>query len=167
MEGRIMTKICYLIRQHKENENKHHHSEENLQYEHKHHHDTEKDDDATIKNGDYLKYIAKHGHHFCKELAKFAVSKLNNSNGRLKYEKIEEIFSQSGENLTDGNTIADLYYMTNKIKSRHSTATIKSDSHVVMLAVEYLNDPSDEDVFCDWVDNMKRRNENIDWSNFL
>lgn len=156
------TKVYCVVKHNEEEE--HHHEEAHTHSEEMHH---EHKEHNNIKNGDYLQYIAKHGHHFCKELAKLAVSKLNDTNGRLKYEKVEEILSQSGESLTDGNTIADLYYMTNKIKSRHSTATIKSDSHVVMLAIEYLNDPSDEEVFCDWVDNMKRRNEKIDWNDFL
>lgn len=154
-------KVCYVVKCNEEE-----HEEERVHLEEMHHEHKEQHHES-IKNGEYLQYIAKHGHHFCKELAKLAVSKLNDANGRLKYEKVEEILSQSGESLTDGNTIADLYYMTNKIKSRHSTATIKSDSHVVMLAIEYINDPSDEEVFCDWVDNMKRRNEKIDWNDFL
>lgn len=166
----MRTKICYVVKCHEDEESEERYEErrESDVKEHEQKRETKEINvNINMKNTDYLQYIAKHGHHFSKELAEYAVSKLDNSNGKLKYDKVEEILTQSDEALTEGNTIADLYYLTNKIKSRHSTATIKSDVHVVMLAIECLNDPSDEEVFCDWCDNMKRRNEKIHWDKFL
>lgn len=167
----MKTKICYVVKCHDSDEEEERYEEGRESDangdEQKHKKHTDVNININVKNTDYLQYIAKHGHHFSKELAEYAVSKLDDANGRLKYDKVEEILTQSDEALTEGNTIADLYYLTNKIKSRHSTATIKSDVHVVMLAIECLNDPFDEEVFCDWCDNMKRRNEKIHWDKFL
>lgn len=168
------TKICYVIK------GKHHHEEESEErkegvevIEHKHHlsvhmHDSDKERDghSTVKNSDYFKYIAKHGHHFSKELSKYAVEKLYGSE-KLSYDKIEEIFKQSNEVLSDGNTIADLHFIVNRMKHRHSSQTIKSDAHIVLLSIESLNDPMSDEVLCEWIECMKRRKEEIPWHNFL
>lgn len=168
------TKICYVIK------GKHHHEEELEErkegvevVEHKHHlsvhmHDGDKEENShsTVKNSDYFKYIAKHGHHFSKELSKYAVEKLYGSE-KLSYDKIEEIFRQSDEVLSDGDTIADLHFVVNRMKHRHSSQTIKSDAHIVLLSIESLNDPMSDEVFCEWIECMKRRKEEIPWRNFL
>ena len=168
------TKICYVIK------GKHHHEEESEErkegveiVEHKHHlsvhmHDGDKEGNghSTVKNSDYFKYIAKHGHHFSKELSKYAVEKFYGSE-KLSYDKIEEIFRQSDEVLSDGDTIADLHFVVNRMKHRHSSQTIKSDAHIVLLSIESLNDPMSDEVFCEWVECMKRRKEEIPWHNFL
>lgn len=164
------TKICYVIK------GKHHHDEESEEIkegveviEHKHHisvHMNDKENHSTLKNSDYFKYIAKHGHHFSKELSKYAIEKLY-GNEKLTYDKTEEIFRQSDEVLSDGDTIADLYFVVNRMLHRHSSQTIKSDAHIVLLSIESLNDPMSNEVFCEWIECMKRRKEEIPWENFL
>lgn len=141
---------------HHEEENKHKHHEE----EHKH------EESGEMKNSNYFKFIAKHGHHFTKELAKYAVEKLY-GNEKISYIHIDEILKQSGEVLSDGDTIADLYFVVNRMKHRHSSQTIKSDLHIVLLSVESLNDPMSDEVFCEWIECMKRRKEEIPWSRFI
>lgn len=145
-------------RMHHEEHSKHHHHEEE--------HERHKEDSDSIKNSDYFMYIAKHGHHFNKELSKYAVEKLYGSE-KIGYDKIEEIFRQSGEMLSDGDTIADLHFVVNRMKHRHSSTTIKSDAHIVLLSIESLNDPMSDEVFCEWVECMKRRKEEIHWKHFI
>lgn len=131
-----------------------------------HEHVKESNEHRHMKNTDYLRYIGKHGHHFNKELSKYAVEKLYGHEA-LSYEKIEEIFKQSGEILTDGNTIADLYFVTHRMKHRHSIQTIKSDSHVILLSVESLNDPIADEAFSEWIEYMNRKDEEIPWEHFI
>lgn len=123
----------------------------------------------TLKDKDYYKYVEKYGHHFSRKLSEFLVKEFAKPETRISYDKVEEILKQSGEELDEGHTVADLYYVSNMIKNRHSTSTIKSDSHVVMLAVEYLNDPSksEGETFCEWFDGLKRKNKEISWNNFM
>ena len=168
------TKIFYVMR--KDGEKKrHHHEHEGYEHEHDHHeyhheHKEKKEHDHehehVVKNSDYFKYIAKHGHHFSKELSKYAIEKLYGSE-KMSYDKIEEIFKQSGEMLSDGDTIADLHFIVNRMKHRHSTQTIKSDAHIVLLSIESLNDPMSDEVFCEWIECMKRRKEEIPWHHFI
>lgn len=171
------TKICYLIKcghEHddvdgveamEEREHEHHHEKETST----HHNATERTYNVNVnmKSSEYLQYVAKYGHHFSKELAEYAVSKISTPVARLKYEKVEEILTQSDETLVDGNTTADLYFEANKIKARHSSNTIKSDVHAVTLAIERINDTTDEEVFCEWCNNMKKRGEKIPWHDFI
>ena len=167
----MKTKFVYLVRDDEEKEKhhrhahheEHHHDEEHHEHHHEeeHEHHKEKSGDS-IKNADYFKYIAKHGHHFSKELSKYAVEKLYGSE-KMSYDKIEEIFRQSDEMLSDGDTIADLHFVVNRMKHRHSSTTIKSDAHIVMLSIESLNDPMSDEVFCEWIECMKRRKEEIPW----
>lgn len=171
----MKTKFVYLVRDDEEKEKhhrhahhkEHHHDEEHHEHHHEeeHEHHKEKSGDS-IKNADYFKYIAKHGHHFSKELSKYAVEKLYGSE-KMSYDKIEEIFRQSDEMLSDGDTIADLHFVVNRMKHRHSSTTIKSDAHIVMLSIESLNDPMSDEVFCEWIECMKRRKEEIPWSHFI
>lgn len=147
------TKMFFIMKKDKDNHE-----------DYKHTHDKEKSE--PIKNSDYFKYISKHGHHFSKELSKYAIEKLY-GNEKLSYEKVEEILRQSDEILSDGDTIADLHFIVNRMKQRHSSHTIKSDSHIVLLSIEILNDPMSDEVFCEWVECMKRRKEEIPWYDFL
>ena len=166
------TKIFYVMK--KDDEKKrHHHEHEGYEHDHQeynHEHKEKKEHDHehehVVKNSDYFKYIAKHGHHFSKELSKYAVEKLYGSE-KMSYDKIEEIFKQSGEMLSDGDTIADLHFIVNRMKHRHSTQTIKSDAHIVLLSIESLNDPMSDEVFCEWIECMKRRKEEIPWHHFI
>lgn len=124
---------------------------------------------VTLKDEDYYKYIEKYGHHFSKKLSEYIVEEFITSGNKIPYDKVEEILKQSDEELDEGHTIADLYYVANMIKARHSNSTIKSDAHVIMLAVEYLNDPnkSEGETFCEWFDGLKRKNKTISWNNFM
>lgn len=164
------TKIFYVMK--KDGEKKSgQHEHEGYEHEHDHHeshHENKekKEHEHAVKNSDYFKYIAKHGHHFSKELSKYAVEKLYGSE-KMSYDKIEEIFKQSGEMLSDGDTIADLHFIVNRMKHRHSTQTIKSDAHIVLLSIESLNDPMSDEVFCEWIECMKRRKEEIPWHHFI
>ena len=164
----MKTKIAYLVRDDEEKEKHHHanHEEEHYEHHHEEEHKHHQEKSGDLKNSDYFKYIAKHGHHFSKELSKYAVEKLYGSE-KMSYDKIEEIFRQSGEMLSDGDTIADLHFVVNRMKHRHSSATIKSDAHIVMLSIESLNDPMSDEVFCEWIECMKRRKEEIPWSHFI
>lgn len=120
-----------------------------------------------MKSEDFMKYTAHYGHHFNKKLAEYAVSKIPVPSTRIKYEKVEEILAQAAETLNKENTTADLYFEANRMKARHSANTIKSDVHLITLAVERLNDTTDEEVFCEWYNNMKRRGEKIPWKDFI
>lgn len=124
---------------------------------------------VTLKDEDYYNYIAKFGHHFSKKLSEHLVSELMTTGNKIPYDKVEEILKQSDEELDEGNTVADLYYVANVIKARHSTTTVKSDAHVVMLAIECLNDPnkSEGEVFCEWFDSLKRKDKKISWNTFM
>lgn len=164
------TKIFYVMKKDGEKKSSQH-EHEGYEHEHDHHeshHENKekKEHEHAVKNSDYFKYIAKHGHHFSKELSKYAVEKLYGSE-KMSYDKIEEIFKQSGEMLSDGDTIADLHFIVNRMKHRHSTQTIKSDAHIVLLSIESLNDPMSDEVFCEWIECMKRRKEEIPWQHFI
>lgn len=175
----MRTKICYLITCHhehredidddevlEEHAHDHHHEEE---HHHSHHDATERTYNVNVnmKSGEYLQYVAKYGHHFSKELSEYAVSKISAPFPKIKYDKVEEILAQSDEALVDGNTMGDLYFEANRMKARHSSNTIKSDVHVVTLAIERINDTTDEEVFCEWCSNMKKRGEKIPWHDFI
>lgn len=123
----------------------------------------------TLKDEDYYKYISKYGHHFSKKLAEHMVEELITTNEKIPYDKVEEILKQSDEELEEGQCVSDLYYAANMIKARHSHNTIKSDAHVVMLAIEYLNNPNEPEgeLFCDWFDGLKRKNKTISWDKFM
>jgi hypothetical protein len=122
-----------------------------------------------LKDESYYHYISHYGHHFNEKLARYAVEKLNSLNAKIGYEKVDEILKQSDEELDDSNTVADLYYVANEMKARHSNNTVKSDAHVVMLAIEYLNDPNklEGEVFCEWIDHLKRKDKKITWNSFV
>jgi hypothetical protein len=130
------------------------------------HHKTTSDN---IKDESYYHYISHYGHHFNEKLARYAVEKLNSLNPKICYEKVEEILKQSDEELDDSNTTADLYYVANEMKARHSSNTVKSDAHIVMLAIEYLNDPNklEGEIFCEWLDRLKRKDKKITWNSFV
>lgn len=126
-------------------------------------------DKVTLKDEDYYKYIAKYGHHFSKKLSEHLVEELITPTDKIPYDKVEEILKQSDEELDEGHTLADLHYVANAIKARHSNSTVKSDVHVVMLAIEYLNDPnkSEGETFCEWFDSLKRKEKKVSWNKFM
>lgn len=177
----MKTKVCYILTAHREHEDgeetrhhvigdveKHDGDASNKGKTHRHKNGAD-DERVVLKNEDYYKYIAKHGHHFSKSLSECVVENLNSLNAKIPFCKVEEILKQSDDELDDGNTVADLHYIANTIKARHSTSTVKSDAHVVMLAIEYLNDPnkSEGEVFCEWFDGLKRRNSKVSWDKFI
>ena len=147
--------------------------DEEDEHEHEEHHTHTKEhhekEAVNLKDEDYYKYIAKYGHHFNKKLSEYVIENLASVNSKIPYDKVEENLKQSDEELDEGHTIADLHYIANLIKARHSNSTVKSDAHVVMLAIEYLNDPNktEGEIFCEWFDSMKRKNKKICWKNFM
>lgn len=180
------TRVYHVIKTHKHEDDKHnkeHHAREketekhDEKFEmsaHTHHREDGKSEvhfkgKMTLKDEEYYKYIAKYGHHFSKKLSEHLVGELITSTNKIPYDKVEEILKQSDEELDEGHTVADLHYVANMIKARHSSSTIKSDAHVVMLAIEYLNDPnkSEGETFCEWFDGLKRKNKKISWNNFM
>lgn len=124
---------------------------------------------VTLKDENYYNYITKFGHHFNKKLSETLVKELMGIGDKISYDKVEEVLKQSDEELDEGHTLADLHYIANVIKARHSNSTVKSDAHVIMLAIEYLNDPnkSEGEIFCEWLDSLKRKNKKIVWNDFI
>lgn len=179
------TRVYYVIKAHKhkdDEQNKEHHTHEEVEERdgkfemsaHNHRREDGKNElhfkgKMTLKDEDYYKYIAKYGHHFSKKLSEHLVEELITPANKIPYDKVEEILKQSDEELDEGQTVADLHYVANMIKARHSSSTVKSDAHVVMLAIEYLNDPnkSEGEIFCEWFDALKRKNKKISWNNFM
>ena len=165
------TKICYVISHLHESDDGDLEERDVERHEEHHHeeHKEEKKSKVILKDADYYQYIAKHGHHFNKELADYAISKLDSVNEKICYKKTEDLLTQADDKLSDGSTVADLYFIANTIKSRHSSSTVKSDAHVVSLALEYINDPNkvEGEIFCEWLDSVKRRNEGVRWAEFI
>lgn len=162
-----MKKICFIISHLHESDDGDLEEKEVERVHHEHHkHEKEK---VILKDADYYQYISKHGHHFNKELADYVIGKIDSVNEKICYKKTEELLKQADDKLSDEDTVADLYFVANVIKSRHSNSTVKSDAHVVSLALEYLNDPNkvEGEVFCEWLDGVKRRNESVRWAEFI
>lgn len=117
----------------------------------------------------YGEYVRQFGHHFNRKFAENVVRAFSSVNPKIGYDKAEEMLKASGEVIPNDCTIADLYVMVNEIKATHSTITVKSDTHAMSLAIECLNslNHDDSETFCDWVNILHRRGEEIDWKSFM
>ena len=90
------TKICYVISHLHESDDGDLEEMDVERHEEHHHegHKEEKKSKVILKDADYYQYIAKHGHHFNKELADYAISKIdsvNDKNGAF-HSNVERLF---------------------------------------------------------------------------
>lgn len=123
------------------------------------------------KDKDYVSYIKKNGHHFNHKLSEYASEMLKNSNGQQhswSYEQVDKVMNNLGMKIPK-EMMGDATYAANLTYSMFSPYPIKEDIVCFELAYRMLMNPNGYEgkIFDEWVHDMMKKDEAIDWKNFI
>lgn len=113
-----------------------------------------------------------YGCHFTKELCDYAVSMMENNNGKITpftKAEIENKLKSQGIVL-EYNKLYDFVYVANMCKADFLGRSVPNDdSHLCMYIKDVIDDPDgyDGQVFNRWLSDMDGMGITIDWSEFV
>lgn len=120
----------------------------------------------------FKKYQSLYGPHFTKDLCKYAVSLMEDENGKIQMftkEQIQELMTR--QNITlQYDKLYDAVYVANMCKADLLGKAVPSDDqHVAMYIKCVIDDPDgyDGQVFNRWLSDMKGMHIPVDWSEFV
>lgn len=120
----------------------------------------------------FRKYQRLYGPHFTKELCSFAVSMMENDNGKIapitKQELEDKLKAQNIE--LKYNKLYDAVYVANMCKADYlGNAVPDNDYNLCMYVKSTIDDPDgyDGQPFNRWLSDIKGMHVPVDWSEFV
>lgn len=120
----------------------------------------------------YNKYIQLYGHHFTKDLCKFAVRLMEKESGSITpytKDEIETKLQQQNIQLKY-NKLYDYVYVANMCKADYLGSSVPdNDEHLCRYIKDTIDDPDgyDGQIFNRWISDMEGMRIPIDWSEFI
>ncbi len=174
-QHRVISRAEYNLRNY--NKNKKQYS--TAEYHHSEHRTNEEDygicpESKYWEQPDYHRYMAKHGKHFSRSLAMWAVEHLKNNDGSTgahwSCEEVKTAIKQYGCKVSEAH-FYDFYFAVNHVWSDHfgTTMSLKTDKDVFMFVMEQINDVDGYDgmIFSMWLTKAMEKCWSIDWANVM
>lgn len=118
-----------------------------------------------------MNYLAYNGPHFTKELCDFAVSKMEDKNGKLEpYSKKDiDTFLHRNNITLKHNQLYDYVYVANMCKADYLYSSIIDENHLALFVKDTIDDPDGYDgiVFNRWFADMSKKGIAIDWAEMI
>lgn len=120
----------------------------------------------------YRQYQRLYGPHFTKELCDFAVSMMEDANGKITPITKQELEDKlKAQNITlEYNTLYDAVYVANMCKADYlGDAVPNNDYNLCMYVKKTIDDPDgyDGQPFNRWMSDVNGMHIIIDWSEFV
>lgn len=118
-----------------------------------------------------MNYLAYHGPHFTKALCDFAVSKMEDKNGKLNpYTKKQiDTLLQANSISLEYNQLYDYVYVANMCKADYLHSSIKDENHLALFVKDTIDDPDGYDgmIFNRWFADTAKKGIAIDWGDMI
>ena len=120
----------------------------------------------------FKKYQSLYGPHFTKDLCKYAVSLMEDENGKIQMftkEQMQDLMTRQNVKL-EYDKLYDAVYVANMCKADLlGKAVPNDDQHFAMYIKCVIDDPDgyDGQVFNRWLSDIKGMHIPIDWSEFV
>lgn len=120
----------------------------------------------------YIKYLRLYGPHFTKELCDYAVSLMEDDNGKITPITKQQLDDKlKAQNITlEYNKLYDAVYVANMCKADYlGDAIPDSDRNLCMYVKKTIDDPDgyDGQPFNRWLSDVKGMKIPVDWSEFV
>ena len=116
-------------------------------------------------------YLSYHGPHFTKKLCDFAVSMMENKDGKVKpytKEDVDRLLKTYNVVVSNGQ-LYDNVYVANMCKADFFGSSISDERHLTMYIKDLIDDPDGYDglVFNRWYADTRFKGISIDWDEML
>lgn len=120
----------------------------------------------------YDDYVNKHGHHFSKKLAKWAIDRMENDDGSSDHhgiEQVKSIWESAGFGLPKSMTWGDVAYSYNMHHADYYPDPLKTDKEVLREAYKdvYDKDGYPEKIFNRWLSDIVGKGIEVPWSDLI
>lgn len=128
----------------------------------------EKAASALMNASGYVGYIAKHGYHFTKKLAKVVSEAMKNADGSGHRWTSDEVRAATNDEvIPNGVTLGDVTFLANMAYADFYPKVIKNEEGCIQYALAVARDPDGYDgiAFCRWTADLIGKGATVDWEN--